>query len=266
MSKRTRHIPKVFTPDDNEGNRYCFCQREDCGWYLVCSFQTAGCLIYYHWKCVGLHHLQSQHDGSLYSIENITANDDFSDKKSAQISDYHKEDYSTSNPQHLSDYEIVCLGEESDDNANQISNTGFSESESTVNGVCEKAMVREENKKLNDSYCPDENDPGILSQFFDNDGWNSDNFDHMDNESEGAKERKNVVDINDLPVPHDTLSRMMDCPSLPTTSFFIADPQREAQFRLSEDGWNCIKPSIGQPRKSQPSERFRRDESRIYNG
>ncbi len=66
-SKRTRHIPKVYTPDGNEGSRYCFCQREDCGWYLVCSFQTTGCLIYYHSKCVGLHYLQSQHDGSLYS-------------------------------------------------------------------------------------------------------------------------------------------------------------------------------------------------------
>ncbi len=139
--------------------------------------------------------------------ENITGNDDFSDdKKSAQISDYPEEDYSPSNPKHLSDYEIGCLIEESDDNANQIANTGFSGSESTVNGVCEEAMVREENKKLNDSYCPDEDDPSILSQFFDDDGWNSDNFDRMDDASEGAKERKNVVDINDLPVPHDTLS------------------------------------------------------------
>ena len=59
---------------------------------------------------------------------------------------------------------------------------------------------------MNDSYCPDENYPSILSQFFDDDGWNSDNFDRMDDASEGAKERKNVVDINDLPVPHDTLS------------------------------------------------------------
>ncbi len=105
--------------------------------------------------------------------ENITGNDDFSDdKKSAHISDYPEEDYSPSNPKHLSNYEIGCLIEESDDNANQIANTGFSGSESTVNGVCEEAMVREENKKLNDSYCPDENDPSILSQFFDDDGWN----------------------------------------------------------------------------------------------
>ena len=48
MSKRTRHIPKVFTADGNEDSRYCFCQKEDCGWYLVCSFQTTGCLIYCH--------------------------------------------------------------------------------------------------------------------------------------------------------------------------------------------------------------------------
>ena len=45
----------------------------------------------------------------------------------------------------------------------------------------------------------------------------------------------------------------MDCPSLPTTAFFIVAPQREARFRLSEDEWNCIRPSIGQPRKLQPS-------------
>ncbi len=129
-------------------------------------------------------------------------------------------------------YPITKLADESDDNVNQISNTGFSGSERTVNGVCEEAMVREENKKLNDSYCPDEDDPSILSQFFDDDGWNSDNFNHMDDASEGEKERKNIVDINDLPVPHDTLSRMINCPSLPTNSMelLLRNCQLNKQF------------------------------------
>ena len=46
---------------------------------------------------------------------------------------------------------------------------------------------------------------------------------------------------------------MMDCPGLPTTPFFTADPPKEAQFKLSEDEWNRIKPIPGQEHKLQKS-------------
>lgn len=64
-SKRSRRIPKVFTP--NSDSVYCLCQSEDCGWYLVCNFRYEGCFIYYHSKCVGLGHLKCQEDGKKYS-------------------------------------------------------------------------------------------------------------------------------------------------------------------------------------------------------
>ena len=43
-SMRSRGIPKVYTPGSSEAKVYCFCQREDAGWYIVCSFQFVGCL------------------------------------------------------------------------------------------------------------------------------------------------------------------------------------------------------------------------------
>ena len=66
-SKRARRIPKVFTPPKSGSSCYCLCQREDTGWYLICSFQIAGCLTYYHPQCVGLGQLKSQDDGVCYS-------------------------------------------------------------------------------------------------------------------------------------------------------------------------------------------------------
>ena len=46
-TRRTRRIPKKYTPNSTKNSGYCFCQKEDSGWYVVCSFQYIGCLIYY---------------------------------------------------------------------------------------------------------------------------------------------------------------------------------------------------------------------------
>ncbi|CAB3998961.1 Hypothetical predicted protein [Paramuricea clavata] len=66
-TKRTRRIPRKYTPNSTKNSVYCLCQIEDSGWYIVCSFQYAGCLIYYHPKCVGLGHLHSRDNGARYS-------------------------------------------------------------------------------------------------------------------------------------------------------------------------------------------------------
>ena len=47
----------------------------------------------------------------------------------------------------------------------------------------------------------------------------------------------------DLPVSHETLSRMMDCPRLQKKSFLLEDIPRRAYFSFSEDEWDKIKPS-----------------------
>ena len=67
-SKRARRIPKVFTPPKSNGSSiYCLCQREDTGWYLICSFQIPGYLTFYHPQCVGLSHFKSGDDDVHYS-------------------------------------------------------------------------------------------------------------------------------------------------------------------------------------------------------
>jgi hypothetical protein len=66
-SKRTRHIPKVFTPDDGKKKVYCLCQVEDNGFYLVCDSKQNGCLEYYHPACVGLKEIQSREVAVKYS-------------------------------------------------------------------------------------------------------------------------------------------------------------------------------------------------------
>ena len=43
------------------------CQREDTGWYLICTSRLEGCYQYYHPKCVGLSSLKNQEDGGNYS-------------------------------------------------------------------------------------------------------------------------------------------------------------------------------------------------------
>ena len=42
---------------------------------------------------------------------------------------------------------------------------------------------------------------------------------------------------------------MMDCPFLPTSKFLTVDPPKEAQFKLSQDERNRIKPIAGQEHK-----------------
>ena len=66
-SQRTRHIPKVFTPNSNDNKVYCLCQKENTGWYLVCDYRLGECYHYYHAKCVGLSFLKTQEDGENYS-------------------------------------------------------------------------------------------------------------------------------------------------------------------------------------------------------
>ena len=33
-SRRTRRIPRRYTPNSNENSLYCLCNEEDCGWYV----------------------------------------------------------------------------------------------------------------------------------------------------------------------------------------------------------------------------------------
>jgi hypothetical protein len=76
---------------------------------------------------------------------------------------------------------------------------------------------------------------------------------HGTSTSERVKQKNNVISTNDLPVPHNILSRMFDCPSLRSTSFFLTRLPGEAKFRLSEDEWNLIKPTAGKLNKLQSS-------------
>ena len=74
------------------------------------------------------------------------------------------------------------------------------------------------------------NDANLLFQSSGDEEWNSDNFYHLDDVSDNRSEPANSEsNTNTLPVSHDTLSRMMDCPSLPST-FFIANLPRKANF------------------------------------
>ena len=54
-------------------------------------------------------------------------------------------------------------------------------------------------------------------------------------------------------ISQDTMSRMLDCPKLPDSSFFTANLPKNVNFQLSEDEWNRIKPIPTQPTKFQSS-------------
>ena len=66
-SRRVRRAPKKYTPNSTKNKVYCYCQREDSGWYLKCDFVYSGCLEYYHAKCVGLEKLTERGDADNYS-------------------------------------------------------------------------------------------------------------------------------------------------------------------------------------------------------
>ena len=51
-----------------------------------------------------------------------------------------------------------------------------------------------------------------------------------------------------MPVPHDTLQRMMDCPTLPTeNTFSLASLPTSACFRLTNGEWERIRPTTEKP-------------------
>lgn len=53
---------------------------------------------------------------------------------------------------------------------------------------------------------------------------------------------------DNMPVPHETLQRMMDCPTLPTeNTFFLASLPTSACFRLSTEEWDRIRPTTEKP-------------------
>ena len=65
--------------------------------------------------------------------------------------------------------------------------------------------------------------------------------------SDGAYDVKNEKSDN-MPVPHDTLQRMMDCPTLPTeNTFFLASLPTSACFRLTNEEWERIRPTTEKP-------------------
>ena len=66
-SRRVRRAPKKFTPNSSKNKVYCYCQKEDSGWYLSCDFAYPGCLQYYHAKCVGLEKLTERESAQKYS-------------------------------------------------------------------------------------------------------------------------------------------------------------------------------------------------------
>ena len=66
-SRRVRRAPKKYTPNSNKNKVYCYCQKEDSGWYLRCDFAYSGCLQYYHAKCVGLERLTERESAEKYS-------------------------------------------------------------------------------------------------------------------------------------------------------------------------------------------------------
>jgi hypothetical protein len=67
-----------------------------------------------------------------------------------------------------------------DDDVSNESNTCFTAKEETEKLSCEEGNVSKDAPKMNNTYLPEENDPTFLAQIFDDDGWNSDNFDRMD--------------------------------------------------------------------------------------
>jgi hypothetical protein len=67
-----------------------------------------------------------------------------------------------------------------DDDVSNESNTCFTAKKETEKPSCEEGNVSKDAPKMNNTYLPEENDPTFLAQIFDDDGWNSDNFDRMD--------------------------------------------------------------------------------------
>ena len=67
VSKRSRTMPKVYTPNNSENRVYCFCANENYDWYIMCSIQMKGCLVYYHPKCVNLKWMKDPEDAATYS-------------------------------------------------------------------------------------------------------------------------------------------------------------------------------------------------------
>ena len=68
VSKRNSSMPRVYTPISIEDRLYCFCKNEtDYGWYIKCSIQKKGCLVYYHPKCVNLQWMKLPEDAAMYS-------------------------------------------------------------------------------------------------------------------------------------------------------------------------------------------------------
>mgnify|MGYP002803810279 CR=1 FL=1 len=55
-----------------------------------------------------------------------------------------------------------------------------------------------------------------------------------------------------LPVSEQTLKTLMDCPKLTLNTFFVTEIPSKASFRLTDDEWIQIEPSIEKPDKLQP--------------
>jgi hypothetical protein len=225
-------------------------------------------MVYYHPKCVGLDHLKSLDDGDRYSncddgesykcpiceknskamdrvhehvdLPSSCADQTYEKNVSQQISDDSDDD--TSTPQNVPDCDKDCSRGSCYDDARFIEEENENPSDT----------ARE--KKEDTTYFVDENDPAFLSNFFDDDEWDWNIHDGEECTSEQLEQKNGTTEgIKQLPISHDTLSRMMDCPGLPTTTYFIMEPPKEAHFQLSEDEWNRIKPLAGQPQKLQSS-------------
>ena len=139
------------------------------------------------------------------------------------------------------------------DDVDIYSTACFSEEQDTECQNGKERYASEDLKTSENAFYPEENDANLLFQSSGDEEWNSDNFDRLDDVSDNRSEPANSEsNTNTLPVSHDTLSRMMDCPSLPST-FFIANLPRKATFLLSEDEWNKMKPSTEKPSKLQSS-------------
>ena len=263
-SRRRRRIPKVFIPNGNENEVYCLCQREDTGWYLICTSRLEGCYQYYHPKCVGLSSIKNQEGGENYS--NSIDGESYicplcakrEREKNINIKKIDKVDINA-DPPDICDDEIdgQCLQMPESDNGsiegsvNDLKRTSHIQTMSgrDANEDVGKAFMRddmniEHMETFGGANFHVEEEPGNC-EFSDDFELNSKDYDRIDSTIGSA------TAANELCISHETMSRMLDCPKLPNTSFFQTDVHKKASFQLSEEDWNRIKPVPSQPTQLQ---------------
>ena len=290
-SQRTRHIPKVFTPNSNDNKVYCLCQKENTGWYLVCDYRLGECYHYYHAKCVGLSFLKTQEDGENYSNCNdgesyicpLCAKARKREMKSNQdLTESVKGNISTNMVDCDDEITRPCLQTPENQNESAIegewNNMDRAEDPQTLLQVDRSDSTHENSRGNPSNTFYDSKAVNIVaSRQTDNTGIErieacSDGYDsekegsrnlEFDDDFEFNSEDYDQIDeatalaaaLNEFrektSVSYDTMSRMMDCPKLPHSPFLTVDVPTAATFQLSEHEWNRMKPLPTHPNKLQ---------------